>query len=167
MAASPRPAAASAAAAPHDGPARKTFHVGDRGLPAQPGAAQDTGATTVMPTVRAPRGPSLNDTTKDVVSSALTTPTWRNSEIIGPYDARKIQALKEETAKGLYVSGSATLVHALLADGLVDEVHLFVFPLNRSAGVRLFDESVPPARWNRANAALYDHGVVYLHLNPT
>lgn len=113
-----------------------------------------------------PGAPFFNDTTKYVVSSTLTTPTWRNSEIIGPYDAKKIQALKEETAKGLYVSGSATLVHALLADGLVDELHLLVFPLNRSAGVRMFDESVPPAKWDRANAELYDNGVVYLHLTP-
>ena len=83
-----------------------------------------------------PGAPFFNDTRKYVVSSTLTTPTWRNSEIVGAYDPKKIQQLKEESAKGLYVSGSGTLVRALIADGLVDELHLFVYPVTRSAGQR-------------------------------
>jgi hypothetical protein len=55
----------------------------------------------------------MNETIKYVVSSRLTTPSWRNTEIIGAYDAKKIERLKEQAATGLYVSGSATLVHAL------------------------------------------------------
>ena len=100
------------------------------------------------------------------MSSTLTTPTWRNSELIGAYDAKKIQQLKEESAKGLYVSGSGTLVRALIADGLVDELHLFVYPVTRGAGPRLFDESLPAATWTRAAAELYDNGVTYLKLTP-
>ena len=113
-----------------------------------------------------PGAPFFNDTRKYVVSSTLTTPTWRNSEIVGAYDPKKIQQLKEESAQGLYVSGSGTLVRALVADGLVDELHLFVYPVTRSAGPRLFDESLPPATWNRADAELYDNGVTYLKLTP-
>ena len=113
-----------------------------------------------------PGAPFFNDTTKYVVSSTLITPTWRNSEIIGAYDAKRIQQLKEESAKGLYVSGSGTLVRALIADGLVDELHLFVYPVTRSAGPHLFDETLEPATWNRAGADLYDNGVVYLRLTP-
>jgi dihydrofolate reductase len=113
-----------------------------------------------------PGAPFFNDTMKYVVSSTLTSPTWRNSEIIGAYDAKKIQQLKEESAGGLYVSGSGTLVRALIADGLADELHLFVYPVTRSPGPRLFDGSLPPATWHRANAELYDNGVVYLQLIP-
>ena len=64
------------------------------------------------------------------------------------------------------MSGSGTLVRALIADGLVDELHLFVYPVTRSAGPRLFDESLQPATWNRAGAELYDNGVTYLKLTP-
>jgi len=113
-----------------------------------------------------PGAPFFNDTTKYVVSSTLTTASWRNSEIAGPYDAKTIQRLKEATT-GLYVSGSGTLVRALIADGLVDELHLFVYPVTLSAGSRLFDETVPPTKWARAGAELYNNGVVYLHLTPT
>jgi dihydrofolate reductase len=51
---------------------------------------------------------------------------WRNSTAIGGYDAGRIRELKEQG--DLYASGSATLVRALLADGLVDELHLYVYP---------------------------------------
>jgi dihydrofolate reductase len=43
-----------------------------------------------------PGAPFFNDTTKYVVSATLTTPTWRNSENIGPYDPDAIRSLKEE-----------------------------------------------------------------------
>src|SRR6266480_3902410 len=112
-----------------------------------------------------PGAPFFNDTMKYVVSSTLKTATWRNSEIAGPYDAKTIQRLKE-ASKSLYVSGSGTLVRALIADGLADELHLFVYPVTRSAGPRLFDESLQPATWNRADAELYDNGVTYLKLTP-
>src|ERR671922_933415 len=55
-----------------------------------------------------PGAPFFNDTSKYVVSSTLTTTTWRNSELVGPYDAERIRRLKDE-AGDLYVSGSGTL----------------------------------------------------------
>ena len=113
-----------------------------------------------------PGAPFFNDTPKYVVSSTLEDATWRNSEIIGGYDPKRIQALKEEVPEGLYVSGSGTLVRALIADGLVDELHLFVYPVTRGAGPRLFGEGLAPTKWARASADLYDNGVTYLKLTP-
>jgi len=34
-------------------------------------------------------------------------------------------------------------VRALLADGLVDELHLFLYPLTRGSGPRLFPDAAP------------------------
>src|SRR6187431_1041450 len=76
-----------------------------------------------------PGAPFFNDTTKYVVSSTLTEPTWRNTTVIGGYDADVIHNVKEDAGGDIYVSGSATLVRAMLADGLVDRLHLFVYPL--------------------------------------
>src|SRR3954453_23327374 len=64
-----------------------------------------------------PGAPFFNDTTKYVVSSTLTDTTWRNSQIVGGYDADTLRRLKDE-AGDLYVSGSGTLVRAMIADGL-------------------------------------------------
>ncbi len=113
-----------------------------------------------------PGAPFFNDTTKYVVSSTLTDATWRNSEIIGPYDPDAIRSLKEEVDGDLYVSGSGTLVRAMLADGLVDELHLFVFPLTRGFGPRLFPDGAAPAKLSLAASETYENGVVYLAYRP-
>jgi dihydrofolate reductase len=51
---------------------------------------------------------------------------WNKSRCLGEYTKDTIRELKDRTDGGLYVSGSGTLVRALLADGLVGELHLFV-----------------------------------------
>jgi dihydrofolate reductase len=109
-----------------------------------------------------PGAPFFNDTIKYVVSGTLTEGTWRNSEIVGPYDPERLRRLKDEVDGDLYVSGSGTLVRAMLADGLVDELHLFVYPLTRGSGPRLFPESAAPVKLSLAASASYDNGVVYL-----
>jgi dihydrofolate reductase len=114
-----------------------------------------------------PGAPFFNDATKYVVSATLTDPTWRNSKLVGPYDAGALRALKDEVDGDLYVSGSGTLVRAMLADGLVDELHLFVYPLTRGAGPRLFPADAPPATFELAASQAYDNGVVYLSYRPT
>jgi dihydrofolate reductase len=113
-----------------------------------------------------PGAPFFNDTTKHVVSGTLTAATWRNSRILGPYDPEAIRALKSEVAGDLYVSGSGTLVRALIADGLVDELHLFVYPLTRGPGPRLFPDGAAPAKLSLAAAESYENGVVYLAYRP-
>jgi dihydrofolate reductase len=113
-----------------------------------------------------PGAPFFNDTTKYVVSATLTTPTWRNSQIIGPYDPEAIRTLKDDIAGDLYVSGSGTLVRALLADGLVDELHLFVYPLTRGEGPRLFPAEDAPGKLSLAATEAYENGVVYLAYRP-
>jgi dihydrofolate reductase len=110
-----------------------------------------------------PGAPFFNDTTKYVVSSTLTQPTWRNSTVIGGYDTDRIRRLKDEVAGNLYVSGSATLVRAMLADGLVDELHLFVYPTTRGQGPRLFAPDASPMKMSLGAGAIYDNGAVYLN----
>jgi dihydrofolate reductase len=109
-----------------------------------------------------PGAPFFNDTTKYVVSSALTTTTWSNSQLLGPYDPATISRLKDDTDGDVYVSGSGTLVRAMLADGLVDELNLFVYPLTRGKGPRLFAEDAPPSKMTLATSEAYDNGAVYL-----
>ena len=99
-------------------------------------------------------------------ASTLTSATWRNSEIIGPYDVAAIRRLKDELDGDLYVSGSGMLVRALLADGLVDVFHLFVYPLALGSGARLFPDGTAPANFSLEATATYENGVVYLAYRP-
>jgi len=110
-----------------------------------------------------PGAPFMNDTTKYVISSTLTNASWRNSEIVGPYDPGTIRSLKDRVDGGLYVSGSGTLVRALLGDNLVDELHLFVYPITRAGGPRLFSPETGGAKWSLAHSQTYDNGVLYLN----
>ncbi len=109
-----------------------------------------------------PGAPFFNDTAKHVVSGTLNEATWRNSSLLGPYDPEAIQRLKDGVDGGIYVSGSGTLVRALLADGLVDGLHLFVYPLTRGIGPRLFPDGAAPVKLALAESRAYDNGVVYL-----
>lgn len=104
----------------------------------------------------------FNDTTKYVVSSGATVSEWQNSTIVGPYDAEAIRRLKGEVDGDLYTSGSGQLVRAMLADGLVDELHLYVFPLTRGAGPRLFPEDGIPRKLSLTASESYENGVLYL-----
>ena len=113
-----------------------------------------------------PGAPFFNDTTKYVVSGTLETATWRNSKIVGPYDPATLASLKEEVDGDVYVSGSITLVRAMLADGLVDELDLFMYPLTRGSGPRLFPDGAPPAKFSLAASESYENGVVHLAYRP-
>lgn len=118
-------------------------------------------------TVADDRGaPFFNDSPKYVVSSTLTRADWRNSTVLGPYDPDVIRRLKDDVGGGLYVSGSGTLVRALLADGLVDELHLFVHPVALGAGRQLFPAGSPPVRLRLAGCETFDSGVVHLAYEP-
>ena len=113
-----------------------------------------------------PGAPFFNDTPKYVVSATLTNATWSNTTIVGPYDRDAIRRLKDDVDGDLYVSGSGTLVRAMLADGLVDELHLFVYPLTRGSGPRLFPDGAAPGRMSLAACESYENGVVHLAYRP-
>jgi dihydrofolate reductase len=114
-----------------------------------------------------PGAPFMNESPKYVVSATLQSVDWNNSTIIGPYRADTIRELKERLDGDLYVSGSGRLVRAMLADGLVDELHLFVFPLTLGSGQRLFADGGPGAKFALAGTEAYESGVLYLTYRPT
>jgi len=113
-----------------------------------------------------PGAPFMNDSRKYVVSSTLQSVDWQNSEIVGPYTPDAIRALKQRVDGNLYVSGSITLARAMLADGLVDELHLFVFPVALGSGLRLFAEGASAVKLSLAGSEAYDSGVVHLTYEP-
>jgi dihydrofolate reductase len=110
-----------------------------------------------------PGAPFFNDAMKYVVSSTLTDPTWQNTTIVGGYDPAAIQRLKTEVPGALYTSGSGTLARSMLADGLVDELHLFVYPVTRGNGPRLFPAERAAGTFRLAAGEPLENGVVYLN----
>jgi dihydrofolate reductase len=112
-----------------------------------------------------PGAPFFNDTHKYVVSSTLTEPSWGPATVL-PYDPVRIARLKDEVGGDLYVSGSGTLVRSLLADGLVDELHLFVYPVGLGEGPYLFLPGGPRTTLGLLGSSAYENGVVHLTYGP-
>ena len=109
-----------------------------------------------------PGAPFMNGSRKYVVSKTLKETTWNNSEIVDGYSADAIRAIKEHHDRNLYVSGSGTLVRAMLGDGLVDELQLFVYPIVLGSGGRLFGDGGPRVKFALSESERYSNGVVHL-----
>ena len=110
-----------------------------------------------------PGAPFMNDTPKYVISSRQLSPEWKSSSALGGYSSATIRELKERVDGGIYVSGSGTLVRAMLSDGLVDELHLFVYPVSLGQGRRLLGDDPRTTKFVLANCASFTSGVVYLN----
>jgi len=113
-----------------------------------------------------PGAPFFNETEKFVVGAHEPAEEWANTTRLGAYDADAIRRLKNEREGTIYVSGSGQLVRGLIADGLVDEVHLFVYPIALGQGDRFWSEDAT-TRLELAASDVYDNGVVHLCYRPT
>ncbi|MDQ3698912.1 MAG: dihydrofolate reductase family protein [Gemmatimonadota bacterium] len=76
-----------------------------------------------------PFGDLMNKPKHYVVSKTLKKPIWRNTEIIRDNVIESVRALKAQPGGTILTDGSSQLVHALLANDLVDGLHLLVYPL--------------------------------------
>ncbi len=80
----------------------------------------------------------LNGLPKYVVSSGA--PTWTNATVLGKDLVGAVTSLKREVHGEIAVYASYQLVNALMANDLVDEVRVIVFPVVVGTGRRLFGE---------------------------
>lgn len=111
----------------------------------------------------------MNSTPKYVVSRTLTSADWQNSTLIsgtGDDVAGQIRGLKQSQGRGIGMSGSSTLVSWLLRNGLLDELHLLVFPVVIGGGKRLFSEPDGQVPLTLAGSESFGTGVVHLSYEP-
>lgn len=106
-------------------------------------------------------GDMMNAPKKYVVSRTLERPTWRDTTIIRDEVIPSIRALKAQSGKNILTDGSSQLVHAMLANDLVDELHLLVYPLTLGGGKRVFPNGVHTG-FRLRSATPYPTGVVGL-----
>jgi len=94
-------------------------------------------------------GEKMNAMPKYVVSSTLTDPTWNNTTVIGIDD---VAGIKERYEGDILVAGSAQLVQGLLERGLVDRLHLMIYPTALGAGKRLFADEADRSNFDLVDA---------------
>jgi dihydrofolate reductase len=107
-------------------------------------------------------GDMMNAPKKYVVSRTLQKPMWRNTTIIRDNVIESVRALKAEAGKNILTDGSSVLVHDLLKNDLVDELHLLLYPLTVGGGKRVLPDGVY-ATFKLLSAKPYPSGVVGLH----
>jgi len=106
---------------------------------------------------------TMNGTTKYVVSGTLTSADWQNSTLIPAAAAfAKIAELKQQQGQNIGITGSGTLVSSLLREGLLDELHLFIFPVVLGSGTRLFAMPGDKLPLRLIDSATFETGVVHL-----
>jgi dihydrofolate reductase len=90
-------------------------------------------------------GVKMNEMPKVVYSTTLENPEWNNTTVFSGDLAKGVAKLQAQYEGDILVAGSARLARALFAAGLVDELHLMVYPVVLGAGKRLFGDGDEPA----------------------
>lgn len=88
----------------------------------------------------------LDAVDKYVVSSTLDDPGWQNTTVLRGDVVEEVQRLKAADGRDIVATGSIELVQTLIAERLVDEYRLFVFPVVVGRGARLFESAAVSLR---------------------
>jgi dihydrofolate reductase len=91
-----------------------------------------------------PTTQSLNAARKHVASRTLASVDWENSTLLPGDAAVAVAALKAQPGPDLQVIGSGDLVQSLHGAALVDEFHVWTFPVVLGRGKRLFEATARP-----------------------
>lgn len=94
----------------------------------------------------------------------MTDPQWQNTTVL-PGDVAAVRAAKDAVAGKIGISGSATTVRWLLAQGLLDELQLLVHPIAVGHGQRLFEDT-PTQALELTHSRALDSGVLHLVYRP-
>ncbi len=108
----------------------------------------------------------LNEVQKYVVSSTMQDPEWENTTVLQGSLEDEVRTLKARLGKGIGITGSISVVHDLIAAGLVDEYRLFVYPVVLGCGERLFADATEVPELMLLEAKPFRSGVVLLSYRP-
>jgi dihydrofolate reductase len=102
----------------------------------------------------------LDNVSKYVVSSTMKDPGWERSTVLSGDLEDNVRKLRAEPGKDIVATGSITLVHELIALGLVDEYRLFVYPVVLGRGARLFEDATNVPKLELVDSRSFRSGVV-------
>ena len=106
-----------------------------------------------------PGAAALNDATKYVVSGSHPSLEWGPAVLVEDDVPAEIAKLKAGEGRELQVHGSGGLIQTLLHHGLIDEFHVWVFPVLVGSGKRLFADGTVPAGLRLVDSTVASSGV--------
>ncbi|UKA65620.1 dihydrofolate reductase family protein [Arthrobacter sp. FW306-05-C] len=107
---------------------------------------------------------ALNRVPKFVVSGSLHDPSWAGTTVL-PH-AAAAGSLREDYGQ-VHMFGSGFLIRSLLSAGVLDRLHLWLYPVALGQGKRLFDDGSVPTTFSLAEPARsFPKGAVSLVYEP-
>ena len=108
--------------------------------------------------------PGIIDVKKYVLSNTIkesdpVVKRWKNSNVLT--SLADIQKLKNSKGSDIKVWGSSKLAQLLLANDLVDELLLKIYPVILGKGKKLFDDSAIPAAFTLTESVVTSTGVIF------
>jgi dihydrofolate reductase len=104
----------------------------------------------------------FNDIRKYVVSrSGEVDTSWSGSVLLR--DIAEVKRLKQEDGPNLVTQGSTELVHALLANDLVDAISIFTVPVVLGSGKKLFADGSAPHSFKLTRSRVSPNGLIVAH----
>jgi dihydrofolate reductase len=109
----------------------------------------------------------INNATKYVATHRPLSTDWSKTAVRLEGDVvEAIRELKRGEGRELQVHGSGNLIQLLLANDLVDELWLKIFPVTLGSGRRLFAEGTNPRGWAVVESAVSPSGVILARYRP-
>jgi dihydrofolate reductase len=87
--------------------------------------------------------------------------SWAGSVVLR--DIADVKRLKEENGPNLVTQGSTDLVHALLANDLVDAMSIFTLPVVLGGGKKLFADGSAPHSFKLSRSRVTPNGLIIGH----
>jgi dihydrofolate reductase len=106
---------------------------------------------------------AFNRITKYVATHSPEKLTWQNSRSLGTDVVATLRDLKKEDGPILLIQGSSELIQTLLAEDMIDEFRLVVFPLVLGKGKRLFGQGAVPAALRQTKSTISPSGAVLVN----
>jgi dihydrofolate reductase len=119
------------------------------------------------PDIDDPAAAAINGAQKYVASTTLTSVDWQNSTLLKGDVVDAVEQLKAGDGPQIQVHGSGDLLQTLIRHGLVDEYHLWFFPLVLGTGKRLFADGTVPRGLELVDHVVSTTGVVIATYRPT
>jgi dihydrofolate reductase len=113
-----------------------------------------------------PIAAAMNGLPKYVASRTLKEVSWQNSTLLSNDVVGEISKLKQRRGKDISITGSATLIRSLLAEGVIDELRLMIHPVVVGSGRRLFENGTDQTPLELVESKTFSTGVLNLTYRP-
>jgi dihydrofolate reductase len=102
----------------------------------------------------------FNKVNKYVVGTTPIDTSWENSTLINKDVIDELKKLKQQDGPDLLVHGSSRLIQTLLANKLIDVLHIWTYPITLGKGKKLFQEGTPAQEWTITDSTITPTGII-------